>query len=1255
MKARYRCVPGAFLDSWLKRADFRRVNGSRMRISGGRSSQVSTTAPAAEKTRAPASENKKSAPESSFDAQAKLNRAKNPLRPESKARIVELTLAHPTATNAELAKLFAADPALKTARTWTESEVLYLRDIAHVVPSERKAGQALGGLLTAAARDVKKNETLTGFLAAMEQRYPRLDRALVLNLTRTDRALAKALQPLWVRERTAALPARIDFALNQTQVKELGLGREKLTRGLTANPEGSVAAWQQKLAAIDQRVGLNNGTLRPRDLMHADPLTKQVTELLFEKLGRQQLKLSDVRGALPEVLATLAERATQYGDEALLPIAQAATMDAVAALSADYRAQVLTRKEPVTAFIDRHQIAHALWTRIRDTVPEAFPELGTKLLSEGGLTDLSALYKELVAGRITTGAFYARSQLTAPELLMLQVAEPKLFPRDESTPFWRTVKGRRNREDLPEVVSDVSAGNGKGRWGDRGYSLDDLAKTMGERATAIFEKNPLALVDDVLENLNADPRVRARFGPIFRGRYEAGRKLLPDAFPPFKNMDVILPRLAKTVREVLEKKPGLSPSKLVVEVRKQVPGFKLTRIYQLRERYPDLIPRADPERMPQTTRRADAEALSARMKKSPGTTMEQHAAAMKKTRPYVTVAYLRGVQKTFADEVFATAGLAMAPRQRERANLGWAKTLELLLRLSPPGASEADVLGQLNKLLKKAGLSPYDGPQLPANLVELGKSREQIFAETASQIFAEYLTAAPQGTDLETVTKQVLKDYPKLDQQRVSTYVNLWKERPGDYPALKAFKGKLVGRGGEVESPRFIGGWNLERAMLGPAARDPELATDLARLSQYTRIVNSLSLLDDIVKSLNGKQPFKGKNVLWVTHMLGTTMAQANAMREAGLSAAKTIIVGSPYGTNEVVRSVLAEDGFDTRVSALDEHAYKKEVEKALVDIAARCRKNHEPVVVMDDGGLVTQILSEDPRFKDVLDMFKVVEQTTRGITASESNPLKVPLISVATSKSKSVEGELVGRSVAAKVIQGLERSGKQVKNLSVTLIGYGVVGSKICDALRASGAKVTVVESTPTRAEEARRAGFEVVDKQTALKTCDVVIGATGSRSLELADLKLLKDGAAWASASSKQLEGDSQGLKAAATSSTVLDPGAPLVHLPNVEYVLDGKQLLSIGDGWPINFDGDVEDISPEEIQITRCAMFLGGLQAASLNTHDADKDRIIPLDEEADEKLYQAYREFQKKHPPSQKISDPRQWADVLRELAATAGLE
>ncbi|MBL8957119.1 MAG: hypothetical protein JNK82_40475, partial [Myxococcaceae bacterium] len=190
-------------------------------VAAGKTVRSARPADAAGAKTAPA---KKKAAESSFKAGATLNRAQNPLRPDAKARIRDITFANPTASNAELAKLFAADATLKGLRGWSEDEVRHLRDESHVVPSARAAGVALGGHLTKAAKDVGPKTDLGGFIAQMAKRYPGVTREQVLKLTRTDRALAKAMQPLWVRERTAELP-KVAWRLDQSKVRELGLGR----------------------------------------------------------------------------------------------------------------------------------------------------------------------------------------------------------------------------------------------------------------------------------------------------------------------------------------------------------------------------------------------------------------------------------------------------------------------------------------------------------------------------------------------------------------------------------------------------------------------------------------------------------------------------------------------------------------------------------------------------------------------------------------------------------------------------------------------------------------------------------------------------------------------------------------------------------------------------------------------------------------------------------------------------------------------
>jgi S-adenosylhomocysteine hydrolase len=353
------------------------------------------------------------------------------------------------------------------------------------------------------------------------------------------------------------------------------------------------------------------------------------------------------------------------------------------------------------------------------------------------------------------------------------------------------------------------------------------------------------------------------------------------------------------------------------------------------------------------------------------------------------------------------------------------------------------------------------------------------------------------------------------------------------------------------------------------------------------------------------------------------------------------------------VREAFEDRGFSVRVPALDSGSFRQKVEDGLDAAVAEHKKNHQPIVVLDDGGLVAEILHSNPKkYGSVLGAFKIVEQTTRGITAAEERDLEVPIINVARSRSKSVEGALIGRAVPAKIEQALARIGESAAGKHVTVVGYGVIGEAIAKGLAEHQAKVTVVEASPARAAEAIAAGFEVTTLEEALGHTHILVGATGKESIHLSHLQALKSGSIVVSASSKQLEVDMKGLQKKAK-RTAVPCDDPLVKLPTAKYQLGTKHLTVLGDGWPINFDGDVEDIPAEEIQLTRCAMFLGALQAASLKAHYSGSKRLIPLDEEQDEKLYARFMS-ERKGAEQREIGDPARYLEDVRALAARIGV-
>jgi adenosylhomocysteinase len=735
-------------------------------------------------------------------------------------------------------------------------------------------------------------------------------------------------------------------------------------------------------------------------------------------------------------------------------------------------------------------------------------------------------------------------------------------------------------------------------------SVDDhaLAQLLGGKAFALLHDDPLLYTRELVEQLGDNDEVRASLGgALSQIRYERLRTRFPKLFPNMRDPKLPLDLLAEGVKALLEEDATLSTRELTERMRQRLPRFNYPRLLQVLRTHPELEAMRDKE-----------EAVEA------GGT-ERYATSRGPTRPLrMTVELVR-----------------------------------LAVLLSPPGAREVDVLAAANKLLVERGLPPIPGKVLPPRLrdavIALHGGLDQQGAAIVADLLVEYAERAPKGASHEEVLALVFADHPQLTVHKLGFYQRYWRAEPERYSRLRRYlRGQrgsetlaLKGGGDANGDARYAGRWDPMRVLAGHEA------DALAGSLEYARLTTQLPMLDDLIGDLGGRKPLAHKQVMMVSHLLGSTVALTRALAAAGATQKGMIVVGTPYGSNEAVAETLRAEGMDVRVPELDEVQYRKVVEQAVHDAAQRARRTQEPVVVLDDGGLVAEILHSDPRLADVISQFKIVEQTTRGITAAEKLKLRTTIVNVARSRAKQREAEIIGRTVAEKVAQSLRRHGGDLRGKRIVVTGYGLVGEPLCTLLRSLGAKVEVIDPGEDAADRARADGFEVVTRQ-ALTKADIVIGATGTQSLPIEDLRLLKDGAMVASASSKQLEIDMKSLGARSTARTDVRVAGSRARLPTRRYTLGRRRITVLGDGWPINFDGDVDSAPPEEIQITRAAMFAGAIQAAGIDNRAKSTHDIVALDEAIDRGLVKRFNALRrgKKAPP---VSDPDQWREQLARLA------
>jgi adenosylhomocysteinase len=229
----------------------------------------------------------------------------------------------------------------------------------------------------------------------------------------------------------------------------------------------------------------------------------------------------------------------------------------------------------------------------------------------------------------------------------------------------------------------------------------------------------------------------------------------------------------------------------------------------------------------------------------------------------------------------------------------------------------------------------------------------------------------------------------------------------------------------------------------------------------------------------------------------------------------------------------------------------------------AALRERALPVVLCEVGGYCASTLNGIAAAGDRF--LGVVEHTMQGHWRYAEHPaLPCPVFSIAASRLKALENDQVGRSLAYTLEHSLRHHfHRKLSDVRVCVLGYGGVGAPAARFLTDLGARVMVFDTCPIRRAKARLDAFETPARADALRRADVVLGVSGSRSLDAGDVALLKDGVVLASGSSKQVELDVAGLL---RQSVVVGDEAGLQTLAT-----GGKLVHLLRDGMPINFHAE------------------------------------------------------------------------------------
>lgn len=291
---------------------------------------------------------------------------------------------------------------------------------------------------------------------------------------------------------------------------------------------------------------------------------------------------------------------------------------------------------------------------------------------------------------------------------------------------------------------------------------------------------------------------------------------------------------------------------------------------------------------------------------------------------------------------------------------------------------------------------------------------------------------------------------------------------------------------------------------------------------------------------------------------VGTFVAKPNSIEDSAISRIESMglrIVREPDGSPPY--SVY--EGSDLLVQLLREEA----------ELAERSNRK---LVILDVGGYFLRplrMLSDE--FNETV--VGVTEVTTFGHIryAGNLDLLSFPVMSLARSPLKDAEAVHVGETVVQATEDMLREVGYILNGKKCGVIGHGMIGSRIADALKRRQVQVRIGDRDQTTELHAVLNGTDTDSISGLLSESDILFSATAGQSVTIEMLKSAKDGIMLVSGGSRANEFDVAGIRSAATLVQTLPGNLEKFTFPW------GKACVLANKGKAANF---LKGGSPEEV---------------------------------------------------------------------------
>ena len=278
------------------------------------------------------------------------------------------------------------------------------------------------------------------------------------------------------------------------------------------------------------------------------------------------------------------------------------------------------------------------------------------------------------------------------------------------------------------------------------------------------------------------------------------------------------------------------------------------------------------------------------------------------------------------------------------------------------------------------------------------------------------------------------------------------------------------------------------------------------------------------------------------------------------------LIISIVYSNNEDTVKFLRQKGYKIIVPNSIEYM-KNELWK---DIAKVIENSKNPIVFQEVGGYMSEWTKELSKFGNFRGC---VEDTKNGLwryqKAEKEGKLYAPVLSMADTALKRVEDSLIGDACVYSLEKVMRTQLSSILDgIRCGVIGWGNIGKSCATAFEGRNAVVAIYDINPVVNMLGFGRGFYPMPLAQLLQESDIIMGCSGRRSVRVADLHDIKNGAILCSASSKDIEFDLVGFSNLCNIEEINTDGGGLCPIQKYTVKDTGKYFYILKYGTPIDF---------------------------------------------------------------------------------------